>query len=300
MTNMFVLAGNTPEAAATKAAGVFALETALADSSLSPVQMRDPKALVHKMTVRELGLLAPGFDWAGYLKGVGLPALAAPGTVVDVSVPGFVQQAVRLLNDTPLETWRAYLEWNVVRGRSNWCGQKFFDESFAFQAKLVGSRAPQPRWKRAATVCDGMMGEALGKAFVEENFPPSSKARMVEMVDNLQAALRERIASRPWMSEATKKQGTRKLDAILKKIGYPDRWRDYSGLVIDPALPAATNLAGAAEFQRRFELSLIGKPVDRTMWLMSPPTVNAYYNPTFNEIVFPAGSLPPQSTPTTP
>ena len=298
MTNMFVLAGDAPEAAAGKAAAVFALETALADSSLSAVQMRDPKGLVHKMTVRELGMMAPGFDWPGYLKAIGLPGQAAPGTVVDVSVPGFVRHAVRLMNERPLETWRAYLEWNVLRARGGWCGQKFFAESFAFQAKLMGSRAPLPRWKRASTVCDGMMGEALGKAFVEENFPPSSKARMVEMVNNLRAALRERIASRPWMSAATKAQATHKLDTILQKIGYPDRWRDYSGLSIDPALAAATNIERASEFQRRWELSMIGKPVDRSIWLLSPPTVNAYYNPTFNEIVFPAGILmPPQFDP---
>lgn len=298
MSDLFVLIGDAPDAAAKKAADVMALETALADSCLTPVQMRDPKSLVHKMTVRELGLLTPGFDWPAYFTAIGLPSLAKPTAIVDVSMPGFMKRAGQLLNETPLETWRAYLEWNTVRGRAGWLGQRFFDRAFAFQSKLTGSRAPQPRWKRASQVCDAMMGEALGKAFVEENFPPSSKARMIEMVENLQAALRERIASRPWMSAATQAQATRKLDAVLKKIGYPDKWRDYSKLAIDPALPAATNLARAAEFQRRWELSFIGKPVDRTLWGMSPPTVNAYYNPTFNEIVFPAGILmPPQFDP---
>jgi putative endopeptidase len=298
MTHLFVLIGDSDDVAAKKAADVMALETALADSSLTPLQMRDPKSLYHKMTVRELGLLTPGFDWAAYFTAVGVPALAKPTATLDVSMPGFMKRAGELMATTPLETWRAYLQWNAVRGRAGWLGQRFFDEAFAFQSKLLGSKAPQPRWKRASQACDFTMGDALGKAFVDENFPATSKARMVELVDNLQAALRERIASRPWMSAETKTQATRKLDAILKKIGYPDKWRDYTKLAIDPAAPAITNLERAMEFERRWELSFIGKPVDRTLWGMSPPTVNAYYNPTFNEIVFPAGILmPPQFDP---
>ncbi len=298
MGRMFQLLGDAPDAAATKADAVMKLETALAESSLSAVQMRDPKALYHKMTVGQLGTLVPGFDWPAYFAETGVKPLASATASLDVSMPGFMRRLGALLENTPMETWRAYLQWHYARGRAGWMGQAFFDESFAFQSKLTGSKVPQPRWKRAAQAVDGTMGEALGKAFVEENFPASSKARMVELVDNLQAALRERIATRPWMSATTQRQARHKLDAVLKKIGYPDKWRDYSKLAIDPALPATDNLLRATEFQRRWELSYIGKPVDRTIWGMSPPTVNAYYNPTFNEIVFPAGILmPPQFDP---
>ncbi len=296
--HVFQLLGDAPELATQKADAVMKLETALAESSLSNVQLRDPKALYHKMTVRELGLLAPGFDWPAYFSDLGVTSLASPDASLDVSMPGFMRQVSALLASTPMDTWRAYLQWNVARSRMTWLGKPFFDEAFAFQSKLIGSKAPLPRWKRASQAVDNAMGEALGKAYVEENFPASSKARMVELVNNLQAALGDRIASRPWMSAETKAQAKRKLDAILKKIGYPDKWRDYTRLEIDPSQPAAINLERATEFQRRFELSFIGRPVDRTLWGMTPPTVNAYYNPTFNEIVFPAGILiPPQFDP---
>jgi predicted metalloendopeptidase len=294
LSHLFVLVGDAPEAATQKADAILKLETALAESSLTNVQMRDPKGLYHKMTVAELTALAPHFDWAGYLSDLGLSGV----TDVDVSMPMFVRGFDALLQSTPMETWRAYLEAAYVRSRAPWMGQKFFDESFAFQAALTGTKVPQPRWKRASQAVDGAMGEALGKAYVEQYFPASSKARMVELVNNLLATLSDRIATRPWMSEATKKQAQVKLAAILKKIGYPDKWRDYTRLEIDPSLSAGTNLERAREFQRHFLLSFIGKPVDRSLWGMTPPTVNAYYNPTFNEIVFPAGILiPPQFDP---
>jgi putative endopeptidase len=298
MTRVFQRLGDAPDAAAKKAADVMAFETALAESSLTPLQMRDPKSLYHKMSVRELGLLAPNVDWIAYFAEVGVPSLASPDAQVDVSMPGFVRQVNRLIEATPLDTWKAYLVWNHARARAGWLDQRMFDDAFAFQARITGSKVPQPRWKRASQAVDGVMGEAVGKAYVDENFPPSSKQRMVELVDNLQAAFRERIESRPWMSAETKRAAQKKLGAILKKIGYPDKWRDYSKLELEAALPAITNLERAREFQQRWELSWIGKPVDRTLWGMTPPTVNAYYNPTFNEIVFPAGILsPPQFDP---
>jgi putative endopeptidase len=298
MSKTFQLLGDPAEVAAKKADAVMKLETALAESSLTNVQQRDPKALYHKMTVRELGVLSPGFDWVAYFGEAGVPALASASASLDVSMPGFVRQFSSLLATTPMETWRNYIEWHYATSGMGWMGQPFFDAAFAFQSKMMGSKAPLPRWKRASRVVDNAMGEALGKAYVEENFPASSKARMVELVNNLQAALRDRIASRPWMSATTKAQATTKLNAILKKIGYPDKWRDYSKLEIDPSLSAVANMERASEFDRRWQLSFIGKPVDRTLWGMSPPTVNAYYNPSYNEIVFPAGILtPPQFDP---
>jgi putative endopeptidase len=293
MERLFKLVGSSPEAAHDDAARVMALETALAESSLTRVQQRDPHALYHKMTVRELGTLAPNLDWPAYFSEAGVTTLASPDAQLDVSIPMFMRRVSTEIESTPLETWRAYLKWNLVRSASPWLGQRFFDEAFAFQAKLVGTKAPLPRWKRASGAVDAAMGEALGKAFVESEFPASSKQRMIELVNNLQAALAERIEQRPWMSEATKQQAKRKLDAVLKKIGYPDRWRDYTALEIDPKLPAFENLRRAQRFEQQRQLGKIGKPVDRMEWGMSPPTVNAYYNPTFNEIVFPAGILQP-------
>ena len=298
MGHMFQLAGDSPEAAAAKAKQVMALETTLAESSMTRVAMRDPQKLYHKISVKDLGQLAPTIDWSAYFTEVGVPALAKPAAMVDCSAPGFVRQVGIQVDQTPIDVWRAYLEWHYLRAAAPWLDQKFFDESFAFQSKLVGTKSPLPRWKRASGAVDASMGEALGKAFVEENFPASSKARMVELVNNLQGAYRERIDQVTWMSPATKKQAVVKLDAIMKKIGYPDKWRDYSALQIDVKAPAIVNLWRAQAFESRRDLAKIGKAPDRTEWGMTPPTVNAYYNPQFNEIVFPAGILqPPQFDP---
>ena len=292
------LYGTPPDQATADAQAVFGLETALAESSLSRVQMRDPKALYHKMSVKELGLLAPNVDWPAFFGGAGVNSLADPAAALDVSMPGFFQRLNAELDHTPIETWRAYLRFHELRGAMPWMNRAAFDESFVMNSKLSGQRQPLPRWKRVAQTCDRAMGEALGKAYVEQEFPASSKARMVQLVDNLQAALRERIESRSWMSAATKKQAVTKLNAVLKKIGYPDKWRDYAKLTLDPAQPAVANLRAASAFERQWELSFIGRPADRTLWGMTPPTVNAYYNPLFNEIVFPAGILtPPQFDP---
>lgn len=298
MGRMFRLIGDTPEAATANADKVMALETALAESSLTRVQMRDPNSLYHKMTVRELGLLTPALDWPAYFKAIDVPSLANPEAQVNVAMPAFMRHLNELIERTPMETWRAYLKWHQARFAAPWLGAAFSDEAFAFQSRLTGSRTQLPRWKRAAEAVDRAMGEALGKAYVDENFPPSSKVRMLEMVNNLQATYRERIQQNAWMSSATKSQAVAKLDAIMKKIGYPDTWRDYTTLVIDPKLPASANLDRAVQFETRRRLALIGKPVDRGQWAMTPPTVNAYYNPSQNEIVFPAGILqPPQFDP---
>jgi putative endopeptidase len=287
------LFGETAEQAQADADRVLKLETALAESSLSRVQMRDPKALYHKITVKELGALSPALDWPAFFAAVGVKSLADEQARLDVSMPTFMRQLSALVDRTPLEDWRAYLKYQTVRGAMPWLGQAYFDEAFRLQARMLGQKQPQVRWKRAASAVDNAMGEALGKAYVELEFPPSSKARMLELVDNLQATFQERIASRPWMSDATKQQATTKLNAILKKIGYPDQWRDYSTLDIDPKLSAVDNLRRAQAFERNRRLAQIGTPVDRNEWDMSPPTVNAYYSPPTNEIAFPAGILTP-------
>ena len=298
MSTTFQLLGDSPDQAADAASRVFKLETALAESSMTRVAMRDPQLLYHKITVKELGALTPGIDWNSYFTGAGVPSLASPDAPIDVSTPKFMRQVAAQLDATPLATWKDYLRWSVANEAAPWLGSKFFDANFAYQSVLNGQKVPQPRWKRAAAVVDGAMGEALGRAYVQTEFPPSSKKRMVELVNNLQAAYAERINAAPWMSAETKAQALKKLNAILKKIGYPDTWRDYTALNIDPKAPIATNLANARAFETKRRLDQIGKPVDRTEWGMTPPTVNAYYNPSVNEIVFPAGILqPPQFDP---
>jgi len=289
---MLKLAGDA-EATDQSAANVMALETAMAESSMTRVAMRDPHALYNKISVKDLSALCPAIDWPAYFNEVGVPSLASPTAMIDVSQPAFMRNLSRLIETTPIETWRDFLTVQTARSRAGWMGQRAFDEIFTIQSVFTGTKVPQTRWKRASGAIDNAMGEAVGKAYVAEAFPPSSKARMLEMVNNLQAAMRERLENRPWMSAETKKQAVDKLSAVLKKIGYPDTWRDYTTLQIDANAPAAELLQRATAFEVRRDLDKIGKPVDRTEWGMTPPTVNAYYNPTVNEIVFPAGILQP-------
>jgi predicted metalloendopeptidase len=298
MEKMLALAGSPPEKAKEEAAAILKLETALAESSLTRLQMRDPHLLYNKITVERLRALAPGIEWRTFFPAVGLPALADPAAELDVSMPAFVRQFSQQMTVTPIETWRAYFRWTLLRRNAGWLGDEAYAIAFALQSRFTGQKEPLPRWKRATQAVDNSMGEALGKAYVAEAFPPSSKRRMLELVANLRAAFRRRIESRTWMSAKTKQQAIKKLDAIIEKIGYPDRWRDYSSLAIDPKQPAVVNLVAAQQFEAKRQLAMIGKPPDRMEWGMSPPTVNAYYNPSFNEIVFPAGILqPPQFDP---
>uniref|UniRef100_A0A832I4U1 M13 family peptidase n=1 Tax=Eiseniibacteriota bacterium TaxID=2212470 RepID=A0A832I4U1_UNCEI len=295
---MLALAGAPEEQAKAQADAVMALETALAESSLTRLQMRDPHLLYNKITVKELGRLAPNIDWPAFFTHVGLPALARPTAEVDASMPGFLRQFSAQMAAVPMDTWRAYFRWTVLRRAAGWLGKDAEAIQFALMKTFTGQQEMLPRWKRATQAVDAYLGEALGKAYVASEFPPSSKKRMLEMVANLKRAMAERIASRPWMSAETKKQAKRKLDAIVEKIGYPDKWRDYGKLEIDPSKSAVANLIAAQKHDARWQLDMIGRAPDRTLWGMSPPTVNAYYNPSFNEIVFPAGILqPPQFDP---
>ena len=290
---VLMLTGMASGAAREAAGRVMKLETALAESSLSVTEQREPEKLYHKMTVRQLRELCPAIDWPALFSEVGAASLTRADAPVDVSMPAFMRQLGRLVETTPLRDWRAYLRYHTARAVLPWLGQAAFDEAFAFNSRLTGQQVPTPRWKRCANAVDGAMGEALGKAYVATEFPPSSKARMAEMVGNLRRALQHRIETRPWMSAATKQQALEKLDAFLPKIGYPDTWRDYSALTVEPKDPAVTNLRRAQLFEHRRQLAKIGKPVDRTEWLMTASTVNAYYNPPTNEICFPAAILQP-------
>ncbi len=293
IARVFGRLGLPAEQARADADRVMRLETALAESSLSAVERRDPKRLYNRHTVRDLTALAPGVDWPAFFREAGVPVLADPAAELDVSMPGFVRQLARLLRERPVEDWRAYLRLHRVRGAFNWLDQAAFDEVFRFNSVLSGQKVPQPRWRRSLQAVDATMGEALGKAYVATEFPPSSKARMLEMIENLKAALRERIETRPWMRPETKREALEKFETIVQKIGYPDTWRDYSALEVDPRLPAVANLRRAQAFEQKRQLAKIGQPKDRTEWYMTPPTVNAYYSPQENEIAFPAGILQP-------
>jgi len=295
----FMLLGTAPATARSDAEAVLRFETALAESSMTRVAQRDPQAVYHPTTLRELKALAPAIDWGRYFGDLDVGAIKGDTAVLDVSQPAFLRRVNDLAAKAPLGDWRAYLRWHLVHQASASLSTPFFAEYFSFESRLRGAKEPLPRWKRCAAASDDMLGEALGKAYVEREFPPASKARVLEIVNNLQAAFAERIKRVTWMGDSTKAQAVQKLAAVLKKIGYPDTWRDYTALTVNGALPYATNLLAAREFDQDFDLAKIGKPADRNVWLMTPPTVNAYYNPTTNEITFPAGILaPPYFDPT--
>jgi len=284
----------TPAAVARRdARRLLQFETALAESSMTLVAQRDPNAVYHKMTVRELQALAPAIDWGGFFTAVGVPALAPGDAALDVSQPAFIRLVGARLADLPLDEWRLYLRWQLANAAAPTLSRAFFDEDFQFQRVLRGVQEPLPRWKRCAAATDDAMGEALGKAYVAGEFSAGAKAHVLEIVNNLQAALADRIQRLDWMSDSTKVQALGKLGTVLKKIGYPDTWRDYSALEARGSWPYGENVLRAREFEQQRQLAKVGHPVDRTEWGMTPPTVNAYYNPSFNEIVFPAGILQP-------
>jgi len=288
-----VLLGTPTARARSDAQHVMQLETALAESSMTLVAQRDPNAVYHKMSVHELQVLAPGLDWAAFFTALGVPALGTPGATLDVSQPAFLHLVSAATASVSLDDWRAYLRWQLADAMAPTLGRAFFNEAFQFQRVLRGVEEPLPRWKRCAQAADDAMGQALGKVYVAREFPPAAKARVLDMVNHLQAALADRIRRLTWMSDSTKAQAFIKLQAVLKKIGYPDTWRDYSALETRRAWPYAVNALHARTFEQRRQLAKIGHPVDRTEWQMTPPTVNAYYGPPFNEIVFPAGILQP-------
>ena len=289
VANMLVLAGDSKEKAAAKAKAVMTLETALAKASMDITSRRDPQKVYHKMTVKELEALSPAFDWNRYIKGIPAPQFEA----LNVAVPDFVKGFNGVIQSTSLDDIKAYLEWHALHDARQFLPKKFVDESFNFYGKtLTGQAEIQPRWKRCVNTIDGDLGEALGKAYVDRAFGPDAKQRMLTMVHNLEDALNRDIKDLPWMTEATKKQALIKLAAITNKIGYPDKWRDYSSVRINRDDLLGNDIRATA-FEVHRQLQKIGKPTDKTEWGMTPPTVNAYYNPLENNINFPAGILQP-------
>jgi endothelin-converting enzyme/putative endopeptidase len=289
IANMFRLLGDSPAQAATDAQIVMRIETALAKGSLDVVARRDPTKLYHKMTVQELKALSPNFDWDTYLQGVNLPSVQS----LNVAVPEFFTNLEGVLKAEPMENWQTYLRWHVTHDMAPYLSSNFVDENFDFYGrKLQGTEQLRPRWKRCVDYVDRDLGEALGQAYVKEAFPPSSKERTLKMVHDIEAAMATDIQSLDWMSPATKQRAVEKLHTVANKIGYPDKWRDYSQLEIVRG-DFAGNIVRAQTFENQRQLAKIGKPLDRGEWDMSPPTVNAYYNPQMNDINFPAGILQP-------
>ena len=289
MTAMFKLIGDDTIKAAASAQSVMTFETQLAKASRKRVDLRDPDKNYNKMTQDQLTALAPVFDWKRYFTDLGW---SNPGSV-DVGQPEFLKEVNIMLGTVPIETWKNYLRWRVVSNSANSLSSAFVAENFHFRGTIMtGAKEMQPRWKRIRGGMDYLLGEAVGEVYVAKAFPPEAKARALELVNNIKLALREHINTITWMDDATKQAALKKLDAIVVKIGYPDKWRDYTKLTIDRA-SYLENIRHAAHFAIQREIDKIGKPVDRTEWGMSPQIVNAYYNPSMNEIVFPAGILQP-------
>ena len=287
VANMFKLLGETPEQAAASAQTVVRIETELAKNSLDRVARRDPDKQYNKTAAADLVKLAPSFDFEGYFKAVGAPKLAE----VNVGQPDFFRGLDRLLAAAPAADLQTYLRWHLARAAAPSLSKAFVDENFDFYGRtLTGAKEQQERWRRCVASADGALGEALGEAYVKRAFPPESKARMQELVRNVVAALRDDITTLQWMSEPTRQAAVAKLNSFATKIGYPDRWRDYAALKVARG-SHVDNLRASARFERARALGKLGQPVDRSEWLMTPPTVNAYHYPVFSEIVFPAGIL---------
>jgi putative endopeptidase len=287
-TQMFTLAGQTPEQAGTSAQTVLRIETALAQASMDRTLRRDPKNRDHKMTRDEAVALGPNFYLNRYFVAIGAPNF----TQLNVTNPDFFKKVNSTLDAESLDALKTYVSWHVLTAAAPWLSDPFVQANFKFSQNLTGQKEIQARWKRCVNLTDNELGEALGQRYVDVTFGPESKARMLKMVDALDKSLAEDIHDLSWMSDATKKQAKIKLDAIRNKIGYPDVWRDYSTVDIKPG-DLIGDIARANAFESKRDIAKIDKPVDRKEWGMTPPTVNAYYNASFNEIVFPAGILQP-------
>ena len=284
---MFVLMGDAPDAATTEAQTVMNIETSFAQASKTQVELRDPEANYHRMDVAQIGALTPQFSWPEYFREIGFPGVE----VVNAAQPDFLKALNGMLTSVSISDWKIYLRWHLVHASAPYIAKSFVDENFDFFGRVLSGTTEQlPRWRRCVSATDRELGEALGQKYVEKAFPPSAKAAALDMVHHLIDALKADIQQLPWMSAPTKMQALVKVNAIMLKIGYPDKWRDYSAFKVDRGPYVLNNFRGQT-FAFRYDLNKIGKPVDRGEWGMTPPTVNAYYNPQNNEIVFPAGIL---------
>jgi putative endopeptidase len=287
---MLVLGGVDAAAAKAQAKAVLAFETRLANASIARVDLRDPANQYHYVTMAEADKLAPNFPWSQFLAAEGIKD--APG--FSLSQPGFFAEFDKMLADVPAADWQAYLRYHALADAAPYLSDALNNERFGFYATTMrGQKEQKPRWKRVLDTVNGVAGEALGQIYVEQVFPADAKAQMEHLVANLREALKARLENLAWMSPETKAKALAKWNTFDPKIGYPDKWRDYSGLTIDGKRSYFDNVIAASAFENAFQMAKIGKPADRTEWGMTPQTVNAYYNPTKNEIVFPAAILQP-------
>jgi putative endopeptidase len=289
VTKMLELLGDKHEEAARAAKTVLDFETRLAKASRARVDLRDPQRNYHLMSVADMEKETPGVSWKPYFAALGLKELKE----LTIGQPEFLKEIGRMVAETSVDDWKIYLRWKLLNAYADKLSAPFEEEDFHFKGTvLTGTPRNLPRWERVVQATDHYLGEALGQLYVEKAFPPEAKAKAEALVKNVKDTLRERLANLDWMQPKTREEALRKLDKMAVKIGYPSKWRDYSGLAVDGDGYAA-NALQANEFLTRFDLGKIGKSVDRTQWEMTPPTVNAYYNPNLNEIVFPAGILQP-------
>jgi putative endopeptidase len=289
IAKMLALVGDDASKATAEAKTILDLETKLAKASLTNVERRDPEKTYHKMSRPELRTLTPNWSWDNYFQDIGYTNIES----VDVSSPKFFETMSLTIKEVPIDDWKTYLRWHLVNSAAPWLSQPLVGEDFNFKGRVLqGTKELLPRWKRCVSATDRQLGEALGQIYVRKYFPPKAKARALEMVNHLIDALHDDLQTLPWMEPATRQQALAKLSTFVRKIGYPDKWRDYSAYRVDRISYASNQMRGA-EFAFKRDLNKIGKPVDRTEWQMTPPTVNAYYDAEMNEIVFPAGILQP-------
>jgi len=286
---MLTLAGEKPEQAKKDAETVMKIETQLAQASMSRTDRRDPNKVYHRLELAGIEKTAPKWNWKMYLKEMGVPEV----TQINVTSPEFFAALNKMLTSVPMAEWKAYLRWHLVHNAAPALSKAFVDENFAFYGKtLSGTAELEPRWKRCTHATDRLMGEALGKAFVDKTFGAEGKERTQQMVREIEAAMSADLDGLKWFDDATRKQAHEKLTAIANQIGYPEKWRNYDALDVQQQ-PYLVNAMRAEEFETRRQLAKIGKPLDRNEWEMTPPTVNAYYTPLLNQMVFPAGILQP-------
>jgi putative endopeptidase len=289
LTKMFELLKDDHTVAEKNAATVMKMETQLAEASFTNVENQDPQKTYNKVTIDELNKLAPDFGWNSYFKLVGYPALSE----VNIFQPGFIKELNHMMKTVPVDDWKTFLRWHLINNTAAYLGKDFADQNFDFYNRtLSGQEKMEPRWKLVLDVTSGSLGEIIGQLYVKKYFPPVAKQKMTELVMNLKKSLKGRIENLTWMGPRTKQEAGAKLEKMGVKVGYPDKWRDYSGLVISPE-SYVLNVLNSQAFEFRYAMEKVGKPVDPTEWGMTPQTVNAYYNPNRNEIVFPAGILQP-------
>ncbi len=287
IARMFELCGFDNATATANAKTVLRMETRLAKAAYDNIKLRNPQQNYNKMSIEELKTLVPEFDWNAYFAARNIST-----NQISVGQIEHLQECGKMIAEESIDDLRAYFQWQVIDNAASYLSDEIVAENFDFYGKTLSGKTEQsPRWKRAVSAVNGTLGEAVGQMYVAKYFPPEAKERMIKLVKNLQTSLGERIANLEWMSDETKQKAQEKLATFYVKIGYPDRWRDYSGLAIDPALSYYENLVRASDFEDAYAFSFVDKPVDREKWYMTPQTVNAYYNPSTNEICFPAGIL---------